>query len=119
SDVWSGAIARLQTQVSYNTGLAQSNRRDVERLDASMAKMNEELHRVYLVLDDMRAEMRTRPLAASTSQSAVGEQHSRFDPGDVELLAEQIQSVTNKANEIEGLKMQVELVKRRLRRIED
>ncbi|MCP6473652.1 hypothetical protein NL509_27800, partial [Klebsiella pneumoniae] len=43
---------------------------------------------------------------------------ARYDPADVEVLANQIANVTNKANEIDNLKVSIELLKQRFKRIE-
>lgn len=110
SDVWAGAIARLQTQVSYNTGMLDSHRRQVADIEQAVGRLQHEMGNVIAVLNELRAEVHSRPAVTE------GVKH---DPGDLEVLTDQVAVVTHKANEVDGLKMQIELMKNRIKRFED
>ncbi|KAF2773303.1 hypothetical protein EJ03DRAFT_255054, partial [Teratosphaeria nubilosa] len=105
SDVWAGAISRLQTQVSYNTSMLESHRRQVADVEQAVGRLQGEMVNIVQVLTELRAELRARP--------------QRHDSGDLDVLATQISNVTNKANEVDGLRMQIELFKNRLKRFEE
>ena len=107
SEVWSGAIARLQTQVSYNTSMLESHRRQLQDVEMAIGRLNQEMG---AALNDLRIELRSRP--ASTGQP-------RHDAADLDVLAEQIASVTSKVHDFDGLKMQFELMKNKVKRLEE
>ncbi|KAK5132764.1 hypothetical protein LTR08_008649 [Meristemomyces frigidus] len=65
---------------------------------------------VVAALNEFKGELRARP---------VGVEQARHDPGDLEVLAAHVATVTNKANEVDGLRMQLELVKNRIKRFEE
>ncbi|KXL41488.1 MAG: hypothetical protein FE78DRAFT_126629, partial [Acidomyces sp. 'richmondensis'] len=100
-DVWAGAISRLQTQVSYNTSMLESMRRQVAELEQRVNRLPSELASLIPV-NDVRYDQRPR-----------------INAEDLEVLESQIAHATNKANEIDGLRMQLDLVKNRLRRFEE
>ncbi|KAK0250147.1 hypothetical protein LTS09_014732 [Friedmanniomyces endolithicus] len=110
SDVWAGALARLQTQVSLNTSMLESHRRQVGEVEEAVGRLQQEFGHVVGVIHEMRAEWHAR--ATQTEQA-------RHDSGDINVLASQVATVTDKANEVDGLKMQLELMKNRIKRFED
>ena len=110
SDVWAGAISRLQTQVSLNTSLLESHRQKVHDLETAMTRLQYEMINVSTTLRDIQSEIRSKPITAA---------EGRHDPGDLEVLAGQMEAVSTKANEVDGLKMQLELVKNRMKRWEE
>ena len=110
ADVWAGAISRMQTQVSYNTSMLESHRRQVGDIEQAMGRLHADLSNVVAALNEVRGELRARPIAL---------EQARHDSGDLEVLATQVAIVTNKANEVDGLKMQLELLKNRIRRFEE
>ncbi|KAK1089745.1 hypothetical protein LTR48_000031 [Friedmanniomyces endolithicus] len=110
SDVWAGALARLQTQVSLNTSMLESHRRQVGEVEEAVGRLQQEFGHVVTVIHEMRAEWHAR--ATQTEQP-------RHDSGDINVLASQVATVTDKANEVDGLKMQLELMKNRMKRFED
>ncbi|KAK3110683.1 hypothetical protein LTR53_014785, partial [Teratosphaeriaceae sp. CCFEE 6253] len=110
SDEWAGALHRLQAQVALNTNLLESHRRQVGDLEQAVGRLQHDMGGVVAVINDMRAELQARV--------ALMEQ-ARHDAGDLEVLAVQVATVTGKANEIDNLKMQLELLRNRVRRVED
>lgn len=109
-NVWAGAVSRLQTQVSYNTSMLESHRRQIADVEQAIGRLQGEMGNVHGMLSEIRAELRARPANVEPV---------RHDSGDLDVLAGQIASVTNKANEVDGLRMQVELMKNRIRRFEE
>ncbi|KAK4635712.1 hypothetical protein CLAFUW4_02057 [Fulvia fulva] len=109
NDVWASAISRLQAQVSYNTGMLESHRRQFTDMEAAITRLHQEMTSMVVAINDVRAEVRSRPAAAEPS---------RHDPADLDVLALQLQRLTNRVNEIDGLNMQMDLVKNRMQRLE-
>lgn len=110
SEVWAGAISRMQTQISYNTSLLESHRRQVADIEQTVGRLHADMGNVVAALNEVRGELRARPVHV---------EHLRHDSQDLEVLAGQVANVTSKANEVDGLKMQIELLKNRIKRFED
>ena len=111
NDVWTSAISRLQAQVSYNTGMLESHRRQFTEIEAAIGRLNQQMGEVVHAVNDVQRELRVRPMPA--------EQLPRHDSGDLEVLAGQLQRLTNRVNEIDGMNMQLDLVKNRVKRLEE
>ncbi|KAK0823133.1 hypothetical protein LTR73_008754 [Friedmanniomyces endolithicus] len=110
SDVWVGALARLQTQVSLNTSMLESHRRQVGEVEEAVGRLQQDFGHVVAVIHEVRAEWHARTTLT---------EQARHDSGDINVLASQVATVTDKANEVDGLKMQLELMKNRMKRFED
>ncbi|KAM3418655.1 hypothetical protein BST61_g4632 [Cercospora zeina] len=110
NDIWTSAISRLQAQVSYNTGMLESHRRQFTDIEAAVGRLNQQMDEVMRAVSDVQRELHGRPVPA--------EQHQRHDAGDLEVVAKQLQRLTNCVNEIDGLNMQLDLVKNRMKRLE-
>ncbi|SMR42744.1 unnamed protein product [Zymoseptoria tritici ST99CH_1E4] len=111
TDIWTSAISRLQAQVSYNTGMLESHRRQFADMEMAVNRLNQELGSVAGTLNEVRNEVRSRQLGPSD--------RSRHDSGDLEIISGQLQRLTNRVNEVDGLNMQMDLIKNRLKRMED
>lgn len=105
-------LTRLEQQVSFNYNMIQGHHQDIARVTDTVARMQHEMVQVIGVMEDMRNELRARPIAPKAMDS------SRYDPADVEILTNQITTVTSKVNEVDNLKVQIELMKQRLKRFE-
>lgn len=91
----------LSTQTSPpHTDIA----RDIARLDMGMARLETEMIYVRGMLEALR-------LCAPVSPA---QDHAALD-----ILANNVNSVSLKANEIDGLKVQIEILKSRVKRLED
>lgn len=110
SEVWAGAISRLQTQASLNTSMLESHRQKVQDLETGMQRIHHEMGNIVAALHEIQAELRAKPISTTPAH---------HDPGDLEVLVGQVAAATNKANEVDGLKMQLELMKNRMKRFED
>ncbi|TKA36640.1 hypothetical protein B0A54_11883 [Friedmanniomyces endolithicus] len=90
--------------------MLESHRRQVGEVEEAVGRLQQEFGHVVGVIHEMRAEWHAR--ATQTEQA-------RHDSGDINVLASQVATVTDKANEVDGLKMQLELMKNRIKRFED
>lgn len=113
ADVDSEAFARLEQQVAYNYTMIQGHHGEIGQLNEIVAQMQREMAAVVNVLEEVRGDLRARPSAPQPAESG------RYDPGDIEVLSAHIAAVTTKANEVDNLKYQVELMRRRISRAED
>ncbi|KAK4560751.1 hypothetical protein LTR86_005330 [Recurvomyces mirabilis] len=108
-EVWVGAIARLQSQVSLNTSMLESHRRQIAGIEQAVVRLQQEMANVMAAIHETRAELQTRPVI--TSQWREG-------GGDVEVLASQLAVVNSKVHEMDSVKMQLETMSNRLRSLE-
>ncbi|GAB1744712.1 hypothetical protein NU219Hw_g2251t1 [Hortaea werneckii] len=100
----------MQTQISYNTSMLEANRRHASDLEQAVGLLRADMNGVVNALNATRAELQARPLH---------QDNTKHDTGDLEVLAAQVATIGNKASEVDGLKMQIDLLKNRLRRFED
>ncbi|KAI6816412.1 hypothetical protein KC340_g15102 [Hortaea werneckii] len=100
----------MQTQISYNTSMLEANRRHASDLEQAVGLLRADMNGIVNALNATRAELQARPLH---------QDNARHDTGDLEVLAAQVATIGNKASEVDGLKMQIDLLKNRLRRFED
>lgn len=107
-DAWMDALNRVHSELQYHNSLFEAQRRDFDRLEAGLERLQAEMGNWWAHLEAIGAELRSR---AAQSQD-------RPDGGDLDILTGQVQSLTAKVPEIEGLKMQMEIMKRRVRRLE-
>jgi hypothetical protein len=107
------AILRLEQQVSFNYNMIQNHDQQLQRVNDHVLRLQHEIGQIVGVVEEFRKEVITGRLPVAKSLEP-----GRYDPADVEVLANQIAAVTNKANEIENIKVSIELMKSRLKRIE-
>ncbi|KAK8197213.1 uncharacterized protein BKA78DRAFT_74086 [Phyllosticta capitalensis] len=123
------ALQRLQVQVSHQQGGLQSQRRSVDMLEAKVdtqqrnfdaltqdvIKLAEQMSRIENLLFATRQELHSRPTAPVPAAS---HSVSHLDDGVLEAFATSLDHVSAKVNEVDGLKMQLEILKRRIRVLE-
>ena len=110
SDVWAGAISRLQVQVQLNTSMLEQNRQKFLELENSMQVLHHDMNGIRNSLHEVHVELRARPNNVESR---------RQDPRDLEVLVQQVEAVTNKANEVDGLRLQLDLLRNTLKRMEE
>lgn len=111
------ALLRLQTQVQYNTAGLQTQRRDFETLSHAVSRLSDEMGRIENMVQALRRELQARPIApAAPAQAPPG---SQIDDATLNLFVENLSSVASKVGEVDTLKMQLEIVKRRIKIMEE
>lgn len=114
-DVSMDALSRLQTQVQFNTAGLSTHRRDFEALSQGVNRLSEDMLRIESLVMSLRKDIIARPIApAPPAQPA-----SSIDDAMLESFATNLTNVANKVNEVDGLKMQLEIVKRRVKMMEE
>lgn len=84
-------------------------RKDINRIDEAVSRLNLEMTSLRQSFEDFAREARMRPGLKPISGD---------DLETVDFLSETVASVTAKVGEIDGLKMQIEILKRRLKKVE-
>lgn len=107
-DSLADAVHQLQSQVAQNTEALRNQRQDVERLEAAISHLQSDFRGINELISTMRREMHAKPAGAANSSD-----HT------LELFATNLTAVTTKVTEIEGIKMQIEILKRRINRADD
>lgn len=105
---------RLLDDTRQYVALFEEQRRELEDTKQHLARVEraiETLHReqgnIIAVVNEVRAGVSARSGA-----------QDRADNAELDILAERLQHVSAQANEVEGLKVQVDIMRRQLRRIE-
>ncbi|KAF1842646.1 uncharacterized protein K460DRAFT_356474 [Cucurbitaria berberidis CBS 394.84] len=143
------AIERLQTQISQNSGALAAHTRDIRRGEESFQQLEESLRREFqsqLIrqrgdiqrVDEAVARLHHEMLG--TRQVMEGLSHelhaskgdrqprgSTIPPGQatsvqdsaLELMAQQIATISQKANEVDTLKITIEIMKNKIQRLEE
>ncbi|OJD30943.1 fe-s protein assembly co-chaperone protein [Diplodia corticola] len=114
-DVSMDALSRLQTQVQYNTASLNTQRRDFEALTHAVGRLSEDMVRMESLVVTLRKEILARPIAPA----APAQPGSNIDEAMIETFASNLTSVANKVSEVDALKMQLEIVKRRVKIMEE
>lgn len=107
------ALDRLQTQVNLNRATLETQSKDIHRLHDSLQLVTQDIRTVWEAVERLTQEMRTRPQASSTAGHAAN--NDRVDDA-LDLMAAQVAAIQQKTNEIDQLKLQVELLKRKINR---
>ena len=100
----------MHRQADYTARVVEAQGRDIERLNVIAERLQTGMENLYSHMESIATELRARPPPTSDRPAA--------GMPDLDILATQLQHVTDKTNEIDGLKMQVDIMKRRVRRLE-
>lgn len=109
ADAWSDAFARLQQQVQYNTHAIEDQHRHLTDLHDAVRSLHSEIGSIWRSVDYCREQIQNRSDNAPTN---------RPESADIDVLTSQLLAISNKANEVDGLKVQLDLLTRRMRRME-
>ncbi|KAF2270431.1 hypothetical protein CC78DRAFT_573713 [Lojkania enalia] len=143
-DVQLDAIERLQTQISQNSGALMIHGRDMRRFEESVKQQEDfsrdvqgqlhhqssELRRVDDAIGRLQHEMRgirelletlsrdVQAAARANGQGIPGQSVSAQDSA-LELMAAQVSVVSQKVNEVDTLKITIEIMKNKIQRLEE
>ncbi len=144
-----GAIDHLQAQISHNNGALAAHARDIQQGAASFHQLEDSLRRelqdqlvrqsgdlrrvddaiarLHLEMQDMRhlLENLTHELNASRAErqsrgaNAAPGQPASVQDSALELMAQQIAAMSQKTNEVDTLKITIEIMKNKIQRLEE
>ncbi|KAF2099421.1 hypothetical protein NA57DRAFT_55391 [Rhizodiscina lignyota] len=107
------AMDRLQAQVNHALVVLDERMRDISHLENAVKHLDNSMRFVFEELAAVKRELGARP-PAPPAAPAVG-----IDDRTLEVLTQNLTQVATKANEVDSLKMSMELIKRRLSRVEE
>ena len=93
----------------------EAQRRDIDGLSTAVRRMEKDISQMKDVIQKLRSEAITR----SNSSALSRREGSEYPVAELELLTANITRVGAKANGIDGLKLEFEMMKRRIKRMED
>jgi hypothetical protein len=145
-DVSLDALERIQTQVTQNTGALAAQSRDIragedtwkqleatirrevadqmQRQKADMQRVGDDIGRLHMDLRGLQQAIEGlgREIAVIKAQQRAGVQPGRgagAQDSAIELMAQQVEIVSQKVNEFDALKLRVEILKGKVHRLED
>lgn len=101
---------QLQQQLHIHSNILEEQRHSIERLDTSVTRLQQEQSYIIQAIRDVRAEVAARHAAPTAADAP--------DANEIDILTEQLQSVSAKANEVESLKVELNIMRRQLRRLD-
>ena len=108
NNAWTEAFEHLQNTVHYNTTILEDHRRMIADFHDALGRMHAEIGTLWAHVERNRDDIRIRPPVPE----------HRSDGPDIDVLTVQVQNVANKAHEIDALRMQLEIITRKVRRLE-
>ncbi|KAF1813584.1 hypothetical protein P152DRAFT_456967 [Eremomyces bilateralis CBS 781.70] len=103
------AIDRIQTQVNYNRATLELQSRELKRVESAVGGIQHDIRSLFRLVEDLR-----RPGATGRKESRAG-----VDDSDLELFSQTLANIAAKTNEIDGIKLQMEVLKRKTKRLEE
>ncbi|CAO2656674.1 Nn.00g054770.m01.CDS01 [Neocucurbitaria sp. VM-36] len=143
------AIERLQTQISQNSGALAAHTRDIRRgeesfqrledslrrdlqgqlirqsgdirrVDEAVARLHHEMQGITQVMEGLSRELHaTRVDRQSRGSTMPPGQTTNVQDSALELMAQQISIISQKANEVDTLKITIEIMKNKIQRLEE
>lgn len=103
-------VNRMQNQICLNGAGVEHNTREIRVIGEAVAMMQAEMRRMVETMEAFRRELYSRPPA--------GPPPPRGEVPDetLEMFSDQLQGAIRKANEVDELKVQLELLKRKVGR---
>lgn len=148
-DISLDAIERLQTQISQNSGALAAHTRDIrrgeetfhrledtlrheyqgqlfhqsgemQRVDEAIARLHHEMQSMHQAMEGFRHEIYvSRVDRQSRDPNVLPAQTIGAQDSALELMAQQIALVSQKANEVDSLKITIEIMKNKIQRLEE
>ncbi|RAR10183.1 fe-s protein assembly co-chaperone protein [Stemphylium lycopersici] len=114
------AIERLQTQISQNSGALAAHTRDIRHGEESFQKLEETLRREFQAqLFRQSTDIQRVEESAARMHHEMQGQRPNIQDSALELMAQQIATISHKASEVENLKLHIEIMKNKIYRLEE
>lgn len=110
------AIDRLQTQANLNRANLESCTRDIARLEGSFRLLHTEFKDT---VEQFRMELIASRQHVVAAAHAIAPQGDRLDEQALEVFSTTLSQVVNKTSEVDALKVQFEMIKRKIKRLEE
>lgn len=108
-------VTRLKAVSAETSVELEAQRRDIDRVSAVVRQLERDISQMKDIVENIRSEATTR----STDFALPRPEGMGYPAEELELLTANITSLGAKVNGMEGLKLEFEMMKRRIRRMED
>jgi len=108
-------VTRLKAVSAETSVELEAQRRDIDRVSAVVRRLERDISQMKDIVETIRSEAITR----STDSALPRREGMGYPVEELELLTANITSLGSKVNGMEGLKLEFEMMKRRIRRMED
>jgi len=108
-------VAQLKAVSAETAVELEAQRRDIDRVSGVVRRMERDISQMKDLVEKIRSEAITRSAGSALSRR----EGMGYPVEELELLTANITSVGAKVNGIEGLKLEFEMMKRRIKRMED
>ncbi|KAI9848954.1 MAG: hypothetical protein M1837_005843 [Sclerophora amabilis] len=110
----SSSIKRLESFAVYVADVFEKQSGQIERIEGAVGKLQDDINGMNESMVKMRSETHWNPQEAPKTLSGGIE----LSVDEAELLTNNIAKIGQKAGEVDGLKMQVDMMKNRMKRLE-
>jgi hypothetical protein len=107
------AIDRIQTQVNLNRATLETCTRDISRLEGNIVRLQASFGEHF---EALRMEI---VQSRQYSQAAPAPQADRLDDEAFAVFSDALSNVQTKVNEVDHLRLQMEMIKRKIKRLEE
>jgi len=101
---------QFHAQIAPPFDTLESQRRDLLLVDMAVGRLQQEMLDLRKAMEHLTQELRSRPTPVKRNED---------DSATLEMLSETVASVSSRAGEVDGLKVQMEVLKRRVKKLED
>jgi hypothetical protein len=107
------AIDRIQTQVNLNRATLETCTRDISRLEGNIVRLQASFgeHFEALRIEIMQSRLNPQP--------APVQQGDRLDDEAFAVFSDALSNMQNKVNDVDHLRLQMEMIKRKIKRLEE
>jgi hypothetical protein len=114
---------RIQTQLSLNQAGLEAHNREIEALNYHDREQVEHIQRmdgaIVRLQQDVAWLVSTVRQNSERSESRASPMNSRSEDPAIDMMAKQISTLSTKVSEVDSLKLEVELLKRKIKRFEE
>ncbi|KAI9819610.1 MAG: hypothetical protein M1827_007060 [Pycnora praestabilis] len=108
-------IKRLQAFCVHTANVLENQKQDIGRISGAVVRLEDNIHKLKNSMEEIRSSMHDQPRAPAPRAEA--DHDLPFQ--DLEFLTSNLIQIGRKANEVDELKMQLGLMKRRIRLLEE
>lgn len=112
------SVARLQTEISQNAAALASQQQHVAAWEEAFGRLQMEMGGLAALVDTMRRELLARPIAQIAPTPPPPPPPVKVDE-TLEIFSATLSNVAAKVTEVDALKMQLEIMRRKIQRIEE
>lgn len=101
-------LNQLQSQLHVHSEILEEQRHKLDRLDHAVTRLQQDQNLVFNTVRDIQNHVASKLSAKGDAPDAT----------EIDIFMEQLRNVTVKVNEVEGLKLELNIMRRQMRRLE-